>query len=82
MDYQALIEELELDYSASTLQKRLHQRGYFRCVACQKRGAGGLDIHFSSDRHARPVRPSPEVLISELPYIAIYLTSTSKFSLY
>lgn len=36
MDYQALIDELKLDCKASTLQKRLHQRGYFRCVACQK----------------------------------------------
>ena len=45
------------------------------------RGAGGLDIHFSSDGHARPVRPSPEVSISGLPRAAIYLTSTSKFSL-
>jgi len=36
MDYQALIDELELDCSASTLQKRLYQRGYFRYVACQK----------------------------------------------
>jgi hypothetical protein len=45
------------------------------------RGAGGLDIHFSSDGHARPVRPSPEVLISGLPRAAVHLTSTSKFSL-
>jgi hypothetical protein len=36
MDYQALVDELELECTASTLQKRLHQRGYFRCIACQK----------------------------------------------
>ena len=36
IDYQALVDELELECTASTLQKRLHQRGYFRCVACQK----------------------------------------------
>jgi transposase len=36
LDYNALIRELKLDCAASTLQKRLHQRGYFRCVTCQK----------------------------------------------
>jgi len=36
LDYDALVLELKLDCIASTLQKRLHQRGYFRCVACQK----------------------------------------------
>ena len=36
MDYEALVKELGLDCKASTLQKRLHQRGYFRYVACQK----------------------------------------------
>jgi len=36
MDYQALVDELELEYMTSTLQKRLYQRGYFRYVACQK----------------------------------------------
>ena len=36
LDYEALVIELKLKCTASTLQKRLHQRGYFRCVACQK----------------------------------------------
>jgi transposase len=36
LDYNTIIRELELDCAASTLQKRLHQRGYYRCVACQK----------------------------------------------
>ena len=36
LDYQHLVLELKLDVTASTLQRRLHQRGYFRCVACQK----------------------------------------------
>jgi hypothetical protein len=36
LDYNHLVLELKLDVTASTLQRRLHQRGYFRCVACQK----------------------------------------------
>jgi transposase len=34
LDYDHLVLELKLEVIASTLQKRLHQRGYFRCVAC------------------------------------------------
>jgi hypothetical protein len=34
MNYQALVDELELEYTASTLQKRLYQRDYFRYIAC------------------------------------------------
>lgn len=36
MDYDQLIRELDLPCAASTLQNRLHQRGYYRCTACQK----------------------------------------------
>jgi hypothetical protein len=36
MQYDNLIRELGLECSPNTLQKRLHQRGYFRCTACQK----------------------------------------------
>jgi hypothetical protein len=36
LDYEHLVYELKLEVTASTLQHRLHQRGYFRCVACQK----------------------------------------------
>jgi hypothetical protein len=36
MDYQALVDKLKLEYTASILQKRLYQRGYFCCVTCQK----------------------------------------------
>jgi transposase len=36
LDYDAVIRELGLECAASTLQKRLHQKGYYRCVACQK----------------------------------------------
>ena len=36
LDYDAIIRELKLDCASSTLQKRLHQRGYYRCVTCQK----------------------------------------------
>jgi hypothetical protein len=36
LDYDAVIRELRLECTASTLQKRLHQKGYYRCVACQK----------------------------------------------
>ena len=36
MHYDVLIRELSLKCSFNTLQKRLHQKGYFRCTACQK----------------------------------------------
>jgi transposase len=36
LDYNHLVLELKLNVTATTLQQRLHQRGYFRCVACQK----------------------------------------------
>ena len=36
MNYKVLVRELNLDYTASTLRNRLHQRGYYRCVAYQK----------------------------------------------
>jgi len=36
MKYDDLIRELELPCTASTLRNRLHQKGYYRCVACQK----------------------------------------------
>ena len=36
MQYDVLIQELNLDCSTSTLKTRLHQKGYYRCVACQK----------------------------------------------
>ena len=36
LDYNHLVLELKLKVIASTLQRRLHQRGYYRCVACQK----------------------------------------------
>jgi len=36
IDYNALVIELKLDCTISTLQKQLHQRGYFRCTICQK----------------------------------------------
>ena len=35
LDYNHLVLELKLDITFSTLQRRLHQRGYYRCVACQ-----------------------------------------------
>ncbi len=36
LNWVALREELDLKCSARTLELRLKQRGYFRCVACQK----------------------------------------------
>ena len=36
LDYVALHDELQLTCSPSTLERRLKQCGYFRCVACQK----------------------------------------------
>src|SRR6266487_3590379 len=36
MNYEVLVRELDLDCAASTLRNRLYQRGYYRCVACQK----------------------------------------------
>src|SRR6185437_4308903 len=36
MDYDQLIRELKLNCSSNTLQKRLHQKGYYRCTSCQK----------------------------------------------
>ena len=36
MQYDILIQELNLKCKADTLKHRLHERGYFRCTACQK----------------------------------------------
>ncbi len=36
MNWGKLREELSLACSAQTLKCRMHQRGYYRCVACQK----------------------------------------------
>ena len=36
MKYDDLIRELDLSCTASTLRNRLHQKGYYRCTACQK----------------------------------------------
>ena len=36
MGYYALVDELKLEVTASTLQKRPCKRGYFGYVACQK----------------------------------------------
>jgi len=36
LNFQLLHDELELQCSVKTLERRLKQRGYFRCVACQK----------------------------------------------
>ena len=36
LQWPKLREELELKCSVTTLERRLHQRGYYRCVACQK----------------------------------------------
>jgi transposase len=36
LNYQILCAELDLACTPSTLQHRLHQRGYFRYTACQK----------------------------------------------
>jgi phosphoglycolate phosphatase-like HAD superfamily hydrolase len=36
LDFTLLYNELQLKCSIKTLERRLKQRGYFRCVACQK----------------------------------------------
>lgn len=36
LNYEHLVKELKLDVKPTTLQRRLHQRGYYRCTACQK----------------------------------------------
>lgn len=36
MNWWKLREELGLTCSVETIQQRMHQRGYYRCVACQK----------------------------------------------
>jgi hypothetical protein len=36
MNYDVLVHELKLSCTAKTLMNRLHQRGYYRCTACQK----------------------------------------------
>ena len=36
LQWPKLREELKLECSVQTLERRLHQRGYWRCVACQK----------------------------------------------
>jgi hypothetical protein len=36
LDYDHLVLELKLDVTASILQQRLRQQGYFRCTVCQK----------------------------------------------
>lgn len=36
MDYDQLVRELHLPCAPSTLRFRLHQKGYYRCTACQK----------------------------------------------
>ncbi|KAH6712998.1 hypothetical protein BKA61DRAFT_67078 [Leptodontidium sp. MPI-SDFR-AT-0119] len=36
LNYTQLHAELKLECSVKTLETRLKQRGYFRCVACQK----------------------------------------------
>ena len=36
LDFSLLHDELRLECSVKTLERRLKQRGYFRCVACQK----------------------------------------------
>ena len=36
LDFTLLRNELQLECSVETLERRLKQRGYFRCVACQK----------------------------------------------
>lgn len=36
LQWPKLREELKLKCSVQTLERRLHQRGYWRCVACQK----------------------------------------------
>jgi len=36
LKYDVICEELKLTCTPSTLQQRLHQKGYYRCTACQK----------------------------------------------
>jgi len=36
LDFALLRDELQLRCTVKTLERRLKQRGYFRCVACQK----------------------------------------------
>jgi len=36
MNWAKLREELSLGCSVDTLKRRMHRRGYYRCVACQK----------------------------------------------
>jgi hypothetical protein len=36
LNFALLHDELKLEYTVKTLEKGLKQRGYFRCVACQK----------------------------------------------
>ena len=36
LDFTLLRNELQLECSVETLERRLKQRGYYRCVACQK----------------------------------------------
>ena len=36
LDYVRLHDELHLECSAQTLERRLKEAGYYRCVACQK----------------------------------------------
>jgi len=36
LDYLQLKQELHLDCSVSTIERRLKEQGYFRCTACQK----------------------------------------------
>lgn len=36
MNWQDIIRELKLPIKENTLMRRMHERGYYRCVACQK----------------------------------------------
>jgi hypothetical protein len=36
LEYDLLVTELNLDCASKTLMNRLHQKGYYRCTACQK----------------------------------------------
>ena len=36
LDWVHLVDELSLECSTKTLERRLKQRGYFRCIVCQK----------------------------------------------
>jgi hypothetical protein len=48
MKYDNVIRELDLPCVAYTLQARLHQKGYFRYIACQKPYFGRLHIYFGT----------------------------------